>query len=56
MAAASTNLISSSVKFTGTGENGMSRLYVRPSDQNVVCESRAVSLGEPHDIFIKVLY
>jgi nephrocystin-4 len=54
MAAASTNLISSSVKFNGTGENGMSRLYFRSSDQNVVCESRPVSFGEPHDIFVKV--
>ena len=54
MAVATTNLISSSVKFNGTGENGLSRLFVRASDQGVICESKAVNFGEPHDIFIKV--
>lgn len=34
-------------------EPGVSQLYVRSSDPNVVCESRPVTRGEPHDIFIK---
>jgi nephrocystin-4 len=36
-----------------SSEPGVSQLFVRSSDPNVVCESRPVSVGEPHDIFIK---
>lgn len=35
-------------------DQGTSQIYVRASDPNVVCESRPVTVGEPHDIFIKV--
>ena len=31
-----------------------SKLYVRCSDPNVICESRIVPQGEPHDVFVKV--
>ena len=41
--------------YKGTStEPGVSQLYVRTSDPNCVCESRAVTIGEPHDIFIKI--
>ena len=38
----------------GVDGSTTSQLYVRTSDPNVVVESRAVLVGEPHDIFIKV--
>lgn len=42
------------IKLEGTAtESGVSQLYVRSSDPNVVVESRPVNIGEPHDIFIK---
>ncbi|CAF0840751.1 unnamed protein product [Brachionus calyciflorus] len=34
-------------------DQGLSQLYVRSSDPNVVCESKPVNIGEPHDIYIK---
>lgn len=56
LAANSTNLLGGGIKLEGTTiEQGTSQLFVRSSDPNVVCESRAVSVGEPHDIFIKVI-
>jgi nephrocystin-4 len=54
MAVTATNIFGSNIKFNGTGENGLSRLFVRTSDQSVISESRAVNYGEPHDIFVKV--
>ena len=43
------------VKLDGTAvEPGLSQVFVRSSDPNVICESRPVNIGEPHDIFIKV--
>ncbi|XP_041378583.1 nephrocystin-4-like [Gigantopelta aegis] len=35
------------------GSSGMSQVFVRCSDQNVICDSRATQPGEPHDVFIK---
>jgi nephrocystin-4 len=44
----------SDIKIEGTSiEPGVSQLFVRTSDNNVICESRPVSIGEPHDIYIK---
>ena len=55
LAAHSTALLSGDVRIDGTSfDQGTSQLYVRCSDPNVVCESRPVTVGEPHDIFIKV--
>jgi nephrocystin-4 len=54
LAANSTALLSGDIKLDGTAsDQAMTQLYVRSSDPNVVCESRAVTLGEPHDILIK---
>ena len=36
------------------GGAALSQLWVRCSDSNVICTSRKVQQGEPHDIFIKV--
>ena len=36
------------------GGPALSQVYVRCSDPNVICESRKVSQGEPHDVFMKV--
>ena len=36
------------------GGSGQGQVYVRCSDINVICESRKVPAGEPHDVFIKV--
>ena len=55
LAAQSTAMLSGDIKLDGTSlDQGTSQLYVRSSDPNVVCESRPVTVGEPHDIFIKV--
>ncbi len=55
LAANSTALLSGDIKLDGTAsDQATSQLYVRSSDPNVVLESRAVVIGEPHDIFIKV--
>ena len=55
LASESTALLSADIKLDGTStEPGLSQLYVRSSDPNCVCESQAVQIGEPHDIFIKV--
>ncbi|XP_046554926.1 LOW QUALITY PROTEIN: nephrocystin-4-like [Haliotis rubra] len=35
------------------GGSGVSKVYVRCSDTNVVCDSRATQPGEPHDVFVK---
>lgn len=32
----------------------VSQVFVRCSDCNVICETRKVQPGEPHDIFMKV--
>jgi nephrocystin-4 len=54
LAANSTALLSGDIKLDGTvTDQAMTQLYVRCSDANVVCESRAVTIGEPHDILIK---
>jgi nephrocystin-4 len=45
LAAASTALLAA--------EPGLSQLHVRSSDPSCVCESRAVPIGQPHDVFIK---
>ncbi len=34
----------------------MNQVLVRCSDPNVVCESRKVQQGEPHDVFLKVIF
>ena len=36
------------------GGAGTSQIFVRCSDPNVICDSKKVPAGEPHDIFIKV--
>ena len=55
LAAQSTAMLSGDIKLAGTSlDQGTSQFYVRKSDPNVVCESRPVTVGEPHDIFIKV--
>lgn len=42
------------IKLDGTSiVPGTSQLFVRSSDPNVICESKPVIIGEPHDIFIK---
>lgn len=47
-------LATTDIKISGTAnEQGTSQVYVRTSDPNAICESRAVNVGEPHDIFIK---
>jgi len=57
LAAHSTALISGDVRIDGTSfDQGTSQLFVRSSDPNVVCESRPVSVGEPHDVFVKVIF
>ena len=38
------------------GGAGVSQMYVRCSDPNVICDSKKVPSGEPHDIFIKVRF
>jgi nephrocystin-4 len=56
LAADSTRLLSGDIKLDGTAvDAGTSQLYVRSSDPNVVVESQPVTIGEPHDIFIKVI-
>ncbi|XP_071109623.1 nephrocystin-4-like isoform X1 [Haliotis cracherodii] len=35
------------------GGSGVSKVFVRCSDTNVVCDSRATQPGEPHDVFVK---
>lgn len=48
-------MVNSDVRIDGTTiERGTSQLFVRSSDPNVVCESRPVNIGEPHDVFVKV--
>lgn len=54
IAAMTTNLFGGNIKLSGTTENGLSRLFVRASDNNVICDSKSVNIGEPHDIFVKV--
>lgn len=57
LASNATALLSGDIKLDGTTtDQSTSQLYVRSSDPNVVCESRAVTVGEPHDIFFKVSY
>lgn len=54
LAANSTALLSGDIKLDGTvADQASSQLYVRSSDPNVVLESKPVTIGEPHDIFIK---
>lgn len=36
------------------GGPAISQVFVRCSDSNVICETRKVSPGEPHDVFLKV--
>ncbi|XP_013402548.1 nephrocystin-4 isoform X2 [Lingula anatina] len=36
------------------GGAGLQQLFVRCSDNNVICETRPVQTGEPQDVFIKV--
>lgn len=48
-------MLNGDIKLDGTiVDHAQSQLYVRSSDPNVVCESRAVTVGEPHDVFFKV--
>jgi nephrocystin-4 len=55
LAAGSTALLSGDIKLDGTVvDQATSQLYVRSSDPNIVCESRPITIGEPHDIFFKV--
>lgn len=49
-----TTLFDANFKLSGTGESGMTQVYVRSSDPNVIVDSKAVNVGEPHDIHIKV--
>ena len=37
-----------------TDSAGLRQIYIRCSDPNVICSSRSVGAGEPHDIFLKV--
>ena len=37
-----------------TDPAGLRQIYIRCSDSNVICSSRSVGAGEPHDIFLKV--
>ncbi len=55
LAAHSTALLSGDIKLDGTvtDQSSTTQLYVRSSDLNIVCESRPVLVGEPHDILIK---
>ena len=47
-------MILESVTGVPVGGPALSQVYVRCSDPNVICESRKVSQGEPHDVFMKV--
>jgi nephrocystin-4 len=55
LASNSTAVLSGDIKIDGTAtDQAVSQIYVRCSDPNVVCESRPVTVGEPHDVFFKV--
>lgn len=55
LATNATALLSGDIKLDGTvTDQATTQLYVRSSDPNIVCESRPVTIGEPHDVFIKV--
>jgi nephrocystin-4 len=56
LAAQSTALLTGDIKLDGSviDQQGTSQIFVRSNDASVICESRAVSIGEPHDVFIKV--
>lgn len=57
LASHATALLSGDIKLDGTiVDQAQSQLYVRSSDPNVVCESRPVTVGEPHDIYFKVIF
>ena len=54
LAATSTALLSGNIELDGTvTDAATTQLFVRCSDANIVCESRPVTVGEPHDILIK---
>lgn len=56
IAGRSTALLSGDIKLDGTvvtDQGATSQVFARCSDPNVACESRPVSIGEPHDVLIR---